>query len=120
MAHLERHFTTSAGQRIAYVATPRVGRQRRLLATNYCSPCTPLYNHRAKFTGMITSVLRASGALQPYAIVSHSCGCVIAMALIAAGLRPQRLALVAAPYPSPRYPVRQELLTHARDRLMLA
>ncbi len=68
----------------------------------------------ARHTLAMLAVARASGHQQFHAVVSHSAGGVIAIALLASGLiRTERLALAASPYPSPRFPVRQELVTRA-------
>jgi pimeloyl-ACP methyl ester carboxylesterase len=69
----------------------------------------------------VAAVLRATDTTTLHAVVGHSCGGVVAVALLASGAaRTERLALVATPYPSPRFPVRKELLKSPRDRLMLA
>jgi pimeloyl-ACP methyl ester carboxylesterase len=57
------------------------------------------------------AVLRAVGRPDLRAIVGHSAGGVIAVALLAAGVSAGRVALAASPYPTPRFPVRQELVT---------
>ena len=68
----------------------------------------------ARHTLAMLAVARASGHQQFHAVVSHSAGGVVAIALLASGLiHAERLALVASPYPSPRFPVRQELVTRA-------
>jgi pimeloyl-ACP methyl ester carboxylesterase len=77
---------------------------------------TPALHARA-----VAAVLRATGTSTLHAIVGHSCGGVVAVALLAAGAaQTDRLVLAAAPYPSPHFPVRQELLKSPLDRLMLA
>lgn len=69
----------------------------------------------------VSAVLGACGVSTLNAVVSHSCGGVIAMSLLASGaISTTRLALAAAAYPSPRFPVRAELLRSPRDRAMLA
>jgi pimeloyl-ACP methyl ester carboxylesterase len=69
----------------------------------------------------VNAVLSASDARELAAVVGHSCGGVIAAQLVAAGhMHTKRLAFAAVPYPSPRFPVRQELLHSPLDRLMLA
>lgn len=53
-------------------------------------------------------------------IIGHSCGGVIAVTLLASGsISAGRLGLAAVPYPSPRFPVRAELLRAPLDRAML-
>ena len=75
----------------------------------------------ARHAGAVAAVLRATDTTTLHAVVGHSCGGVIAMTLLASGaVRAKRLALAAAPYPSPRFPMRQELLRSPLDRLMLA
>jgi pimeloyl-ACP methyl ester carboxylesterase len=75
----------------------------------------------ARLAGAVAAVLQATGVPSLHALVGHSCGGVVAIALLAtAQLQADRLALVAAPYPSPRFPVRRELLHSPFDRLMLA
>jgi pimeloyl-ACP methyl ester carboxylesterase len=65
----------------------------------------------ARHTGALLAALHASGAEQFHAVAGHSAGGVLAMALLASGLaRANRLALAAAAYPSPRFPVREELI----------
>ncbi len=68
----------------------------------------------------VAAVLRHSGHARARAVVGHSCGGVVALGLLASGLlRAERLALAATPFPSPRFPLRDELLTHWYDRTML-
>jgi pimeloyl-ACP methyl ester carboxylesterase len=77
---------------------------------------TPALHARA-----VAAVLRATDTSTLHAVVGHSCGGVVAVALLAAGAaQTDRLVLAAAPYPSPHFPVRQELLKSPLDRLMLA
>jgi aminoacrylate hydrolase len=46
-----------------------------------------------------------------HALVGHSAGCVVATALVASGLlRPAKLALAAAPFPAPRFNLRDEMV----------
>jgi pimeloyl-ACP methyl ester carboxylesterase len=69
----------------------------------------------------VAAVVRATGINLLHALVGHSCGGVVAMTLLASGaVQSNRLALAAAPYPSPRFPVRDELLRSPFDRQMLA
>jgi pimeloyl-ACP methyl ester carboxylesterase len=69
----------------------------------------------------VAAVLRAADTTALDTVVGHSCGGVVAVALLAAGAaQTDRLVLAAAPYPSPHFPVRQELLKSPLDRLMLA
>jgi pimeloyl-ACP methyl ester carboxylesterase len=69
----------------------------------------------------IQGVVRAAEVRQLHAVVGHSCGGVIAMALLATGaVDTRQLVLAGTPLPSPRFPVRQELLKSPFDRLMLA
>jgi pimeloyl-ACP methyl ester carboxylesterase len=76
---------------------------------------TPALHARA-----VAAVLRATDTTTLHALVGHSCGGVVAVALLASGAaRATRLALVAAPHPSPRFPARKELLKSPGDRLML-
>ncbi len=75
----------------------------------------------AHHASAVAAILRATNTTTLHAVVGHSCGGVVAVTLLASGAaRAERLALAAAPYPSPRFPVRQELLKSPRDRLMLA
>jgi pimeloyl-ACP methyl ester carboxylesterase len=61
----------------------------------------------------IRAVLHATQTEQVHALVSHSAGGVVAVGLIAEGyLQPDRILLAASAYPSPRFPVRQELVTN--------
>lgn len=145
---LPRHFCTFAGHRVAYV---RVGDGPPVLllhglggtadfwqpliaalASNYTVICPDLLGFgfsdkpRVGYTpvrhaGAVASVLHASGVQSLLGIVGHSCGGVVAIALLAASkVRADRIVLAAAPYPSPRFPVRRELLRRPFDRLMLA
>jgi pimeloyl-ACP methyl ester carboxylesterase len=69
----------------------------------------------------VDAVLQAQGVHSVAALIGHSCGGVVAAQLIAAGhIRADRLVFTAVPYPSPRFPVRRELLRSPLDRLMLA
>jgi pimeloyl-ACP methyl ester carboxylesterase len=69
----------------------------------------------------IAGVLDAAGATHVSALIAHSVGGVVAVTLLARQLaRAERLVLAAAPYPSPRFPVRRELLRRPGDRAMLA
>jgi pimeloyl-ACP methyl ester carboxylesterase len=145
---LPRQFCTFAGHRIAYVqlgAGPVVLLLHGLggtadfwqpliaaLAPTHTVICPDLLGFGfsdkpaiaytpARHAGAVASVLRASGAKSLLGIVGHSCGGVVAIALLAdAQVRTERLALAATPYPSPQFPVRQELLRSPFDRLMLA
>jgi pimeloyl-ACP methyl ester carboxylesterase len=104
----------------------------RDLARTYTVICPDLLGFgfsdkpRADYTpvrhaGAVAAVLRAADVTALQAVVGHSCGGVVAVQLLASGsARAGRLALAAAPYPSPRFPVRQELLRSPLDRLMLA
>jgi pimeloyl-ACP methyl ester carboxylesterase len=75
----------------------------------------------ALHASVVAAVLRATNTTTLQAVVGHSCGGVVAVTLLACGAaRADRLALVAAPYPSPHFPMRQELLKSPLDRLMLA
>lgn len=75
----------------------------------------------ARHTGAMLAVVRAAGSPEFSAVVGHSVGGVVAMALIAGGLvAAERLALAAAPYLSPRFPVRQELVTQPYFQQLLA
>jgi len=69
----------------------------------------------------IGAVLDALGLHQLDALVGHSCGGVVAVAVLAGGgVTAKRLALASTPYPSPRFPERDELLHSPLDRTMLA
>jgi pimeloyl-ACP methyl ester carboxylesterase len=58
----------------------------------------------ARHAGAIMAVLRAVEMTALHTVEGHSCGGVVAVALLAAGAaRIDRLALAAAPYPSPRF-----------------
>jgi pimeloyl-ACP methyl ester carboxylesterase len=68
----------------------------------------------ARHAGAMLAVTRAAGIQAPCAIVGHSIGGVVAAALCALDtLVITRVALAATPYPTPRFPVRQELVTRA-------
>jgi pimeloyl-ACP methyl ester carboxylesterase len=68
----------------------------------------------------VCAVLEACGVSRLDAVVGHSCGGVIAVSLLAAGeVTTTRLCLAATPYPSPRFPVRAELLRSPRDRAVM-
>ena len=68
----------------------------------------------------VCAVLEACGVSRLDAVVGHSCGGAIAVSLLAAGeITTTRLCLAATPYPSPRFPVRAELLRSPRDRAMM-
>jgi pimeloyl-ACP methyl ester carboxylesterase len=68
----------------------------------------------------VCAVLRANDINAVEALVGHSCGGVVAITLLASGaVSAARLALAAVPYPSPRFPVRAELLRSPLDRAML-
>ncbi len=68
----------------------------------------------------VEQVLIASGTTHLGAVIGHSCGGVIALSLLARNpALSTRLALAATPLVSPRFPIRQELLRHPRDRAML-
>lgn len=68
----------------------------------------------ARHMGAILAVLRAAQATSLHTLIGHSAGCVIAVALLASGqVQTTQVVLAAAPFPSPRYPVRQELVTRA-------
>lgn len=67
------------------------------------------------------AVLRAADTQTLHAVVGHSCGGPIAIALLAAGVcTAGRLVLTGAPYPAPRFPLRRELLRSPLDRAMLS
>jgi pimeloyl-ACP methyl ester carboxylesterase len=71
-------------------------------------------------TTALQVILQATGTTALQAVVAHSCGGVIAMTLLAAGgVTAQRLVLAASAYPTPRFPVRNELLRSPLDRAML-
>ena len=75
----------------------------------------------ARHTAAMLAVMRAAGVQRFSAVVGHSAGGVVAVALVASGLiAAERVALAAAPYPSPRFPLRQELLTQPYFRQLLA
>jgi pimeloyl-ACP methyl ester carboxylesterase len=75
----------------------------------------------ARHAQAVDAVLQAQAARGLFAVIGHSCGGVIAAQLIAAGhMCTDRLVLAAVPYPSPHFPVREELLNSPLDRLMLA
>lgn len=74
----------------------------------------------ARHSQAVCAVLAAAnlGALDT--VIGHSCGGVIAVTLLASGaIATTRLGLAATPYPSPRFPVRTELLHSPLDRAML-
>ena len=74
----------------------------------------------AEHLGAIRAVLAHAGIPDLDAVVGHSCGGVLAMALIGMGVHPtRRLVLAATPYPSPRFPFQGEILRSPFDRLML-
>ena len=69
----------------------------------------------------VQAVLRAVSFTTLHGVVGHSCGGVIALHLLATTPHATaRLCLAATPYPSPRFAVREELLTRPLDRLMLS
>ncbi len=73
-----------------------------------------------RHAAVVAAVLQAEKADQAHAVVGHSFGGVVAMSLLAHGaLRVDRLALAATPFPSPRYPLREELLRTPSQRAML-
>jgi pimeloyl-ACP methyl ester carboxylesterase len=145
---LPRHFCTFEGQRLAYVHLGAGSRVLLLhglggtadfwqpivgdLARTYTVICPDLLGFgfsdkpHMKYTpafhaSAVAAVLRATDTTTLHAVVGHSCGGVIAVTLLASGAaRVERLVLAAAPYPSPRFPIRRELLKSLRDRLMLA
>ncbi len=145
---LPRHFCTFEGYRVAYVhlgAGPAVLLLHGLggtadfwqpivadLARTHTVICPDLLGFgfsekpRVDYTPVlharaVAAVLRAIDTTTVHAVVGHSCGGVVAVTLLASGAaRAEQLALVATPYPSPRFPVRRELLKSPRDRLMLA
>jgi pimeloyl-ACP methyl ester carboxylesterase len=74
----------------------------------------------ARHAAAVVAVLRELGATRVHAVVGHSVGGVVAIALLAAGvITTHQLVLAATPYPSPRFPLRHELLRSPLDRLML-
>lgn len=66
----------------------------------------------ARHAGAMLAVLRAAGVRELHALVGHSAGGVVAVALCAINALPiGRVALAATPFPSPRFPVREELIS---------
>lgn len=83
-------------------------------------PSTALYTP-ACHVQAVYAVLQAVNVGHLEAVLGHSCGGVIAVTLLAEhAITASRLALVSTPYPSPRFPVRSELLRSPLDRAMLA
>ena len=74
----------------------------------------------ARHAAGVAAIMRALDIRLLHALVGHSCGGVVATLLASSAVQAERLALAAAPYPSPRFLVRQELLRSPFDRLMLA
>jgi pimeloyl-ACP methyl ester carboxylesterase len=65
----------------------------------------------ARHTGAMLAVARAAAGCDLHAIVGHSAGGVVAVAMLATGaVVAGRVALAAAPYPTRRFTVRQELV----------
>lgn len=74
----------------------------------------------ARHSQAICAILNANGITALDAVIGHSIGSVIAIALVTSGaVSVACLGLAAAPYPSPRFPVRVELLRSPMDRAML-
>jgi pimeloyl-ACP methyl ester carboxylesterase len=66
----------------------------------------------ARHAGAVLAVARSASGQALRAIVGHSIGGVVTVALCALGaLEIERVALAATPYPTPRFQVRQELVT---------
>ncbi|MBC8075881.1 MAG: alpha/beta fold hydrolase [Chloroflexales bacterium] len=66
----------------------------------------------ARHTAAMLAVVRDAGIAQFHGVVGHSVGGVVVVALLASGLlTTRRLVLAATPYPSPRFPLRKELVT---------
>lgn len=74
----------------------------------------------ARHAAALEAVLADLGLARFRGIIGHSCGGVIGLTLLAQRrLAAERLVLAAVPYPSPRFPVRRELLQSPFNRLML-
>jgi pimeloyl-ACP methyl ester carboxylesterase len=74
----------------------------------------------AQHGAAVAQIVNAARISTLAGVIGHSCGGVIAVSLLAANpALCTRLVLAATPLVSPRFPIRQELLRHPRDRAML-